>query len=76
MLQAWIDTVCDTQSLGFFSGTLRTLGSAYLRPRFAGYVPFFEEGGLKTNAFLRGEGSAEGLVDWFNAAFTDALGDA
>ena len=60
----------------YFSGTLRTLGSAYLRPRFAGYVPFFEEGGVKTNAFLRGEGSAESLVDWFNAAFADALKNA
>jgi len=76
MLQAWNDPACDAQSHGFFSGTLRTLGSAYVRPRFAGYVPFFEEGGFRTNAFLRGEGSAESLVDWFNAAFTDAIRNA
>lgn len=76
MLQAWTDPDCDAKSLGFFSSTLRTLGSAYLRPRFAGYVPFFEESGFKTNAFLRGEGGAERLVDWFNAAFADALKNA
>ncbi|WP_439498576.1 ABC transporter substrate-binding protein [Bosea sp. (in: a-proteobacteria)] len=73
MLQAWTDPALDAQSDGFFSGTLRTLSSAYLRPRFAGYVPFFEEGGLRTNAFLRGESSAGALVDWLNDAYAAAL---
>ncbi len=76
MLQSWTDPDCDARSLGFFSGTLRTLGSAYLRPRFAGYVSFFEEGGIKTNAFLRGEGDAPALIDWFNRAFAEAIRQA
>jgi multiple sugar transport system substrate-binding protein len=73
MLQAWLDPDCDARTGGFFSGTLRTLTSAYLRPRFAGFVPFFEEGGLRTNAFLRGEARAEDVVDWLNQAYATAL---
>lgn len=73
MMQAWSDPDCDAQTKGFFSSTLRTLSSAYLRPRFAGYVPFFEESGLRTNAFLRETGSAGALVDWLNGAFAAAL---
>ncbi len=73
MLQAWTDPDCDARGRGFFSGTLRTLTSAHLRPRFSGFVPFFEESGLRANAFLRGDGEAGALVDWLNAAFCDAL---
>jgi multiple sugar transport system substrate-binding protein len=73
MLQAWTDPACDAATRGFFSGTLRTLSSAYLRPRFAGFVPFFEESGIRTNAFLRGCGSAEDLVAWLNKAFDAAV---
>lgn len=72
MLQAWTDPAQDAASHGFFSGTLRTLSSAYLRPRFAGYVHFFEESGIKANAYLGGQGSAESLVKWLNDAFADA----
>ncbi len=73
MLQAWNDPACDSATGGFFTGTLRTLSSAYLRPRFAGYVPFFEESGIRTNAFLKGNGSAGDLVSWLNHAYGAAL---
>jgi multiple sugar transport system substrate-binding protein len=69
MLQAWEDPTCDASTGGFFSGTLRTLTSAYLRPRAPGFVPFFEEAGKQVNAFLRGRGSAAELISELNAGY-------
>jgi multiple sugar transport system substrate-binding protein len=72
MLQAWTDPECDWLTDGFFSGTLRTLTGAYLRPRFAGFVPFFEEGGIRVNAFLKGEVEAKEVIDWLNRNYSEA----
>lgn len=69
MLQAWLDPACDAATDGFFSGTLRTLTSAYLRPRIAGFVPFFEQAGVAVNAFLRGRGDARALIGELNRDF-------
>lgn len=72
MLQAWTDRRCDAATDGFFSHTLRTLTSAYLRPRMAGFVPYFEEAGKQVNAFLRHGGDAAAVVGRLNADF-DAM---
>lgn len=69
MLQAWMDPRCDAATDGFFTGTLRTLTSAYLRPRIPGFVHFFEEAGKQLNAFLRGRGDADEMVQWLNDGF-------
>ena len=69
MLQAWMDPRCDAETDGFFSGTLRTLTSAYLRPRTPGFVHFFEEAGKQVNAFLKGRGDVDLLVRRLNDDF-------
>lgn len=37
---AWTDEAVDSASGGFYSGTLTTIDQAWVRPRFAGYIPF------------------------------------
>jgi multiple sugar transport system substrate-binding protein len=73
MLQAWEDPACDAATGGFFSNTLRTLTSAYLRPRLPSFVPFFEEAGKQVNRFLRGSGSASALVKRLNDSYQTIL---
>ncbi len=50
----------------FFSGTLETLETAYVRPRFDGFVRFFEAAGIEINRCLRGEVEDQALIQWLN----------
>jgi multiple sugar transport system substrate-binding protein len=68
-LSAWTDHADDKEANRFFSGTLATLRSAYVRPRFDGFVRFFEFAGIEVNRCLRGELSDQRLVDNLNAQF-------
>ena len=68
-LTAWTDARVDAAAGGFFSGTLPTLQSAYLRPRFEGFVRFFEAAGNEINRCLRGQLSDRDLVEWLNARY-------
>ena len=65
-LTAWTDPSVDATSDGFFSGTLQTLQTAYLRPRFDGFVRFFEAAGIEINRCLRGEGTDAMLIRLLN----------
>ncbi len=65
-LTAWQDPVTDVAAGEFFSGTLKTLQSAYLRPRFNGFVRFFEAAGTEINKCLRGQVSDSNLVAFLN----------
>ena len=40
---AWTDPVVDAAAGGFYSGTLDTIEHSWVRPRFAGYIPFQSE---------------------------------
>lgn len=68
-LAAWTDRALDEAAGGFFSSTLPTLETAYVRPRFDGFVPFFEAAGIKINRFLRGEIQGDQLIDWLNEEY-------
>ena len=65
-LAAWTDPGVNCAADDFFSGTLRTLQSAYLRPRFDGFVRFFEAAGIEINRCLRGERTDAQVIDWLN----------
>jgi multiple sugar transport system substrate-binding protein len=65
-LAAWTDSSVDAMAAGFFSGTLQTLQTAYLRPRFDGFVRFFEAAGIQINRCLRGQLKDAGLIQWIN----------
>lgn len=68
-LAAWTDTSVDAMADGFFSGTLQTLQTAYVRPRFDGFVRFFEAAGVQINRCLRGEMNDESLIRWMNEGY-------
>jgi multiple sugar transport system substrate-binding protein len=68
-LAAWTDSSVDAMADGFFSGTLQTLQTAYVRPRFDGFVRFFEAAGVQINRCLRGELKDEGLIRWMNDGY-------
>ncbi len=65
-LGAWLDADVNLASNDFFRGTLLTLQGAYLRPRFDGFVRFFEAAGIEINRALRGERKGTELIDWLN----------
>ena len=65
-LAAWTDSSVNAMADDFFTGTLRTLQSAYLRPRFDGFVRFFEAAGVAINRCLRGELDDATLIQWMN----------
>ena len=68
-LTAWTDPAVDSAAGGFFSGTVQTLQTAYLRPRFDGFVRFFESAGIEINKCLRGLVSDTDLIVWLNARY-------
>jgi multiple sugar transport system substrate-binding protein len=65
-LSAWTDSSVNAMADDFFSGTLQTLQTAYVRPRFDGFVRFFEAAGIEINRCLRGELKEAGLIQWMN----------
>jgi multiple sugar transport system substrate-binding protein len=65
-LSAWTDSSVNAAADGFFSDTLQTLQTAYLRPRFDGFVRFFEAAGIEINHCLRGEVKDAALIRWLN----------
>jgi len=68
-LAAWTDASVNTAADGFFSSTLLTLQTAYVRPRFDGFVPFFEAAGIQINRCLRGKLEDRALVQWLNERY-------
>jgi multiple sugar transport system substrate-binding protein len=68
-LAAWRDSSVNATANSFFSGTLPTLQAAYVRPRFDGFVRFFEAAGVEINRCLGGQLSDVDLVEWLNARY-------
>lgn len=60
---AWLDERVNQRSQNFFRDTLETLDKSFLRPRFTGFLDFFEEGGEIVHAHLRGACSREVAID-------------
>jgi multiple sugar transport system substrate-binding protein len=72
-LSAWTDPAVDFEAGGFFSGTLETLRSAYVRPRFDGFVRFFEAAGIEINRCLKNRAGDAQLIEWLNKRFAQHL---
>lgn len=71
---AWLDERVNAHANGFFRNTLETLDKSFLRPRFDGFVPFFEEGGEIVNARLRGIVSRDAAIDKLTAHYEHIVG--
>jgi len=55
---AWTDPAVDADAGGFYSATLDTIEHSWVRPRFAGYVPFQSQASAIIRAGLRGPATA------------------
>jgi multiple sugar transport system substrate-binding protein len=75
-LAAWTDPQIDFEAGGFFSGTIETLRTAYVRPRFDGFIRFFEAAGIKINRCLKNQVADAQLIEWLNKSFAERLGSA
>ena len=70
-LVAWTNPEVDAAAGQFFSGTLLTLKTSYVRPRFDGFVRFFESAGILINRCLRGTVDDASLVRWLNQQYVE-----
>ena len=72
-LAAWLDPEVNAAACAFFSDTLETLRKSYVRPRFNGFVRFFEAAGIEINRCLKGETTDLQLLDSLNKKFSERL---
>lgn len=70
---AWEDPVLDRLSGGFLSGTRSGIETAYIRPRYRGYVPLQEKAGVPIARFLQGQTGAEIAIDAIDTLYRESL---
>jgi multiple sugar transport system substrate-binding protein len=71
--QAWQDPRVNQASNNFFQDTLATLDDAYLRPRYAGYIPFQDHAGPVVHRYLREGGDPRVALDTLNNLYRESL---
>ncbi len=71
--QAWQDAEVNRASNHFFMDTLATLDDAYLRPRYAGYIPFQDHAGLAVHRYLREGGDPRAALMTIDALYRHSL---
>jgi multiple sugar transport system substrate-binding protein len=69
---AWRDPAVNGLTRDFFAATLPTLEAAWVRPRFAGFVPFVEAAGVEINRCLRGQTDQRTLQHTLSALHANA----
>jgi multiple sugar transport system substrate-binding protein len=72
-LSAWLEPEINAAACGFFLDTLETLQGSYVRPRFDGFVRFFEAAGIEINRCLKGETTDLQLITSLNKRFAERL---
>jgi multiple sugar transport system substrate-binding protein len=65
---AWTDPAVDAQSGGFYSGTLATIEQSWVRPRFAGYIPFQSRASAMIRDGLRDPRTLDALATEYRKA--------
>jgi multiple sugar transport system substrate-binding protein len=76
---AWVDTTANQIASDFFLRTLPTMDRAYVRPRYAGYVPFQEKAGTPIADYFRAHRngslrhSAQHALDAVDALYRDSV---
>ncbi|GGF35686.1 membrane protein [Microbacterium sorbitolivorans] len=70
---AWRDPAVDEAAHGFYSATLDTIEGAWIRPRFAGYVPFQQEASRIVREALAGSRPHAAALDDIDARYRAAL---
>lgn len=69
---AWKDASLNQVAHGFFERTLDGLETAYVRPRYPGYIQFQEEAGLPIVRYLQGGGNAASVLERVNTLYRDS----
>lgn len=69
---AWQAPAVNAMTRDFFAATMPTLEAAWVRPRFAGFVPFVEAAGIEINRCLRGQTDMRALQQTLTALHDDA----
>jgi multiple sugar transport system substrate-binding protein len=69
---AWEDEACNALTDNFFRNTRATLDSAWLRPRYDGYMALQDRAGDILHACLRGEASEAATLDALDAAYRES----
>ncbi|MCC6367335.1 MAG: extracellular solute-binding protein [Bryobacterales bacterium] len=70
---AWTDREVNRASGDFFLNTLETLDSAWLRPRFNGYLRFQDAAAPVVHEYLRSGGDTGRVMERLDALFRDSL---
>lgn len=73
---AWTDPVVDAAAHGFYSATLSTIESSWVRPRVPGYIPFQAEASALVRAAVDGSRSPEDALDEIEGRFAAVLSAA
>ena len=64
----WLDPQLNAAYAGFYQNTLPVIDASWLRPRYAGYVPFQSAAGEMVTGYLRDGSSPEATLDALDAA--------
>jgi multiple sugar transport system substrate-binding protein len=70
---AWKDEILNKVTAGFFANTLECMESAFIRPRYGGYVSLQERAGHPIAQYLREEMSAETALESIDAQYRQSL---
>ncbi len=73
---AWHDTLLNRISGDFFQRTLSSIESAYVRPRYAGYVELQWTAGGTITGFLQDQLTAVQAIDRMDSLYRDTLAEA
>jgi multiple sugar transport system substrate-binding protein len=69
---AWEDDACNAMTGNFFRNTRATLNSAWLRPRYDGYMGLQDRAGDIVHACLRGEATEAATLAALDAAYRES----
>ncbi|CAN1512137.1 Bacterial extracellular solute-binding protein [Paracoccaceae bacterium] len=69
---AWEDDTCNALTGNFFRNTRQTLNSAWLRPRYDGYMALQDRAGDIVHACLRGEVAEAATLAALDAAYRES----
>ncbi len=70
---AWTDPAVNAAAGGFFAGTLRAIETAYLRPRYDGFIGFQSLAGDVIHRWFREGGNPNDVLDLLDARFRESL---
>jgi multiple sugar transport system substrate-binding protein len=71
--RAWLDPAVNRACNNFFMATLATLDDAYLRPRYAGYIPFQDHAGPVVHRYLREGGDPRATLAEVDALYRESV---